>query len=170
MENKWKLQKLVSLGQEHITIKHMKINWGTAIILAFIGFIGFILYFVISASIDSKYKHDLVSQNYYEEELNYQDEIDWEQNAILNGVSPKIEYNYESINFVFPAETLYNDFEGYIIFYRPSNKDLDLKIPIQLTDSTMQVSKEKLVPGRYDIKVFWKNNNRKYAYKKSIVL
>ena len=50
----------------------MKINWGTGIILAFIGFIGFILYFVINASTDVKYRHDLVSQNYYEEELNYQ--------------------------------------------------------------------------------------------------
>lgn len=165
-----KLQKLVLLDQEPITTKTMKINWGTGIILAFIGFIGFILYFVISASTDSKYKHDLVSPNYYEEELNYQNEIDWEQNAILDKVVPRITLNTETIDFIFPTQKSVSDSKGYINFYRPSNKVLDLKIPINLKDSIIQISKEKLVEGRYDIKVFWTNNNRNYMYKKSILL
>ena len=71
----------------------MKLNWATGIILAFIGFIGFILYFVISASTNSKYRHDLVSPNYYEEELRYQNDIDQEEQAIAEGVSPKIIQN-----------------------------------------------------------------------------
>lgn len=148
----------------------MKINWGTGIILAFIGFIGFILYFVISASTDSKYKHDLVSQNYYEEELNYQDEIDWEHNAIIDKVIPRIKLNPETVDFIFADQKTVNDSKGYINFYRPSNKVLDLKIPVNLKDSIIQISKEKLVKGRYDIKVFWTINNRKYMYKKSILL
>ena len=101
----------------------MKINWGTGIILAFIGFIGFILYFVINASTDVKYRHDLVSPNYYEEELNYQHEIDGEQNAIADGFNPVIKLKPESLDFIFPTEKLTHDFEGYIIFYRPPTRN-----------------------------------------------
>ncbi len=148
----------------------MKINWGTGIILAFIGFIGFILYFVINASTDVKYRHDLVSQNYYEEELNYQNEIDGEQNAISDEFYPKIKLNSESLDFIFPSDKISDDFEGHIIFYRPSNKVLDIKIPIKLKDSIMNISKDNLVEGRYDIKIFWVNGGKNYGYKKSILL
>ena len=43
----------------------MKFNWGTGIVLAFIAFISFIMYFVISMNTNNKYDHDLVSENYY---------------------------------------------------------------------------------------------------------
>ena len=59
----------------------MKINWGTGIVLAFIGFIAFIMYFVISMNINKDYQHDLVTDDYYKEELEYQNDIDKEENA-----------------------------------------------------------------------------------------
>lgn len=148
----------------------MKLNWATAVVLAFIGFIGFILYFVISISVDSKYHHDLVSTNYYEDELNYQNEIDWEQNALSEKVIPGIKFSENTIDFIFPKDLIPSKSKGYIDFYRPSNKILDLKIPIHFKDTIIQISKEKLMPGRYDIKVFWETNNRNYLYKKSILL
>ena len=54
----------------------MRINWGTGIILAFIGFIGFILFFVVKMSMDDRANHDLVTEEYYKAELGYQKEID----------------------------------------------------------------------------------------------
>ena len=59
----------------------MKINWGTAIVLAFIGFISFIMYFVISMNFNDKYNHDLVTEDYYKEELGYQNDINKQSNA-----------------------------------------------------------------------------------------
>jgi hypothetical protein len=111
-----------------------------------------------------------VSPNYYEEELNYQHEIDGEQNAIADRFYPVIKLKSESLDFIFPTEKISDDFEGQIIFYRPSNKKLDLKLPIKLKDSKMNVSKDNLVPGRYDLKIFWVNGGKSYSYKKSILL
>ena len=38
----------------------MKFNWGTGVVLAFIGFISFIMYFVITYEYaDNKFDHDL---------------------------------------------------------------------------------------------------------------
>ncbi|MCK5400025.1 MAG: FixH family protein, partial [Flavobacteriaceae bacterium] len=50
----------------------MKMNWGTGIVIAFIGFIAFIMFFVITMSTNKKYEHDLVTEDYYKEELEYQ--------------------------------------------------------------------------------------------------
>ena len=47
----------------------MKFNWGTGIVLAFIGFISFIMYFVINMNTNDKYDHDLVTEDYYKQEL-----------------------------------------------------------------------------------------------------
>jgi hypothetical protein len=53
----------------------MKFNWGTGIVLAFIGFISFIMYFIIIMMTDNTYDHDLVTENYYKQELEFQNDI-----------------------------------------------------------------------------------------------
>lgn len=60
---------------------NMKLNWGTSIVVAFIAFVGFILYFVITMSVDKSYSHDLVTEKYYQKELQFQDDIDAQKNG-----------------------------------------------------------------------------------------
>jgi len=67
----------------------MKFNWGTGIVIAIIGFMSFILYFVITMSTDNTYSYDLVTDKYYQAELDYQQEINAEQNA--NALTEKIQ-------------------------------------------------------------------------------
>jgi len=59
----------------------MKINWGTGIVIAFIAFISFIMYFVVNMNVNKKYDHDLVTEDYYKKELEFQNDIDKETNA-----------------------------------------------------------------------------------------
>ena len=47
----------------------MKINWGTGIVIVIAAFISFIMYFVITMSTNNKYSYDLVTDNYYQQEL-----------------------------------------------------------------------------------------------------
>lgn len=54
----------------------IKISWPTAIIIAIASFVVFILSFVFKVTFLPKYDHHLVSEEYYNEELNYQEEID----------------------------------------------------------------------------------------------
>ena len=67
----------------------MKINWGTGIVLAFIGFITFILYFVFRMSTDDRANHDLVTEEYYKKELSYQQEIDASKMATEMNINTK---------------------------------------------------------------------------------
>ena len=59
----------------------MKINWGTAIVIAFALFISFILYFVYSVQSNSKYDNELVVEEYYKHDAHFGEELAKIQNA-----------------------------------------------------------------------------------------
>ena len=60
----------------------MKFTWGTGILLAILAFAGFIMYFFIITLVDKKYDHELVTENYYAQELDFQKNIDAEKQTL----------------------------------------------------------------------------------------
>ena len=146
----------------------MKINWGTGIVLAFIGFIGFILFFVVRMNMDDRANHDLVTDEYYKAELGYQKEIDAETNA--NNLSSKLQIHKipEGIMVEFPDELNPHKIKGTVSLYRPSNKHLDFDLPISLSNAHLLIPDKRLLDGRWDIKVSWKYEGEDYLHKESI--
>ena len=146
----------------------MKINWGTGIVLAFIAFIGFIMYFIITMNVSDKYDHDLVTEDYYAEELSYQNDIDK-----LNNAKDLIENVYyvktvDGLKINFPKDLDYKEITGKVFLYRPSNKQLDFETPISLSNPYLLIPDNRLVDGRWNIKIDWQNNGKSYLYKASI--
>ena len=146
----------------------MKINWGTGIVLAFIGFIGFILYFVIVASTDEEANHDLVTDEYYKEELAYQQEINAAENARKYASEFRFETSDEGLRIHLPEELRTQQLEGTLSLYRPSNKHLDFDLAISLSNSHLLIPDNRLLGGRWDIKIRWKYEEKDYLVKKSI--
>ena len=146
----------------------MKINWGTGIVLAFIGFIAFILFFVVKMSMDDRANHDLVTEEYYKAELKYQEEIDAESNA--NNLSTKLEIRKtpEGLLVQFPESMEKEKIKGKVSLYRPSNKHLDFDLPISLSNAHLLIPDKRLLDGRWDIKVTWEYLDKPYLFKKSI--
>jgi len=146
----------------------MKINWGIGIVLAFIGFISFILYFVIQMNTNEKYDHDLVTEDYYKEELEYQDDI----NSLVNANNLKENIAYEKTNegllIKFPKNLDINKITGKVFLYRPSNKQLDIETDISLSEPNLLIPDNRLVDGRWNIKIDWQYNGQTYLYKKEI--
>lgn len=79
----------------------MKINWGTAIVIAFGLFITFILYFVVKVQSDSKYDNDLVVEEYYKYDAKFGDEMERIQNAQDLASKPLITIVDEGVTIVF---------------------------------------------------------------------
>ena len=79
-----------------------KINWGVGIVITIVCFMGFIMFFVIKMSTDTKYDHDLVTEEYYKEELAYQDQIDAQQNSAHLAENIQVEVSAEGIQILFP--------------------------------------------------------------------
>nr|WP_298994770.1 FixH family protein [uncultured Polaribacter sp.] len=147
----------------------MKFNWGTGIVVTIIAFIAFIMYFVITMSTDNTYSHDLVTDKYYQEELNYQQEIDAEKNANSLKEKVTIEKNSKGLKINFPKYFNPKSIEGKVFLYRPSSKQLDFEIPISISKSYLLVPEQRLVDGRWNMKIFWKHKNTNYLIKKELV-
>lgn len=146
----------------------MKINWGTGIVIAFVAFISFILYFVVRMSTDYRANHDLVTEDYYKATLDYQQEIDAEKNA---NASAKLvmEKSSEGLLLNFPAKLNPEKIKGTVTFYRPSNKNLDFDVPISLSNTHLLIPDERLLAGRWDIKISWEYEGEMYLHKESVV-
>ena len=146
-----------------------KLNWGFGVVVAFVGFIGFILYFVITMSSNNKYSHDLVANDYYKRELNYQKDIEATKNAKKLKENIKIERVKEGLKIHFPKLLNVKSIKGKVFLYRPSNKQLDFETPIVISDSSYLLMPDKrLLDGRWNIIVDWTYNGQSYLFKKEI--
>ena len=146
----------------------MKVNWGTAMVIAMIAFIVFILTFVYRSAVMDEYQHELVSEDYYGDELHYQEEIDKINNASKLDVDLTMVRTAEGLAFRFPEDLEPEKISGTISLQRPSNKSLDLKMPIELTGSDFLIPDQSLASGKYVVVVDWKHENSEYMFKDEI--
>ncbi|MBT8375508.1 MAG: cytochrome C oxidase Cbb3 [Winogradskyella sp.] len=146
----------------------MKVNWGTSIVIAIIAFIGFILFFVIKMSTNSKYDHDLVTEDYYQQELLYQTDIDKETNSRNLKEDVRITQLSEGIDITFPKNLDISLIKGKVFLYRPSNKQLDFEIPISLSNHNLLIPDNRLLDGRWNIKIDWSYKENNYLFKKEL--
>lgn len=146
----------------------MKINWGTGIVISFAAFIGFILFFVIRMSMDHHANHDLVTEEYYRAELGYQKEIDAENNTNKNAVKLELIQTAEGLLLQFPKRLDFNKIKGNIFLYRPSNKQLDFDLDLNLSNTHLLIPDKRLLDGRWDIKVLWEYEGEAYLHKERL--
>ncbi len=146
----------------------MKINWGTGIVLAFVAFISFIMYFVVNMNVQDKYDHDLVTDTYYEEELKYQSNIDKERNALKLKENVRVQQTKAGVEIHFPETIDHKKIKGNVFLYRPSNRQFDFEISISLSHHTLLIPDNRLLDGRWNIKVDWNDGDTKYLFKEEI--
>lgn len=147
----------------------MKLNWGTSIVVAFIAFIVFILYFVVNMIVNDKYDHDLVTEEYYKAELEYQQDIDKQNNSKTLSKNITYKRTNEGLMVYFPEDLQPEKITGKLFLYRPSNKQLDFETTLSLSKSHLLIPDNRLVDGRWNIKIDWQYNGKSYLFKKDIV-
>ncbi|MGA9269872.1 MAG: FixH family protein [Lutimonas sp.] len=146
----------------------MKVNWGTAVVIAMITFIVFILTFVYRSAVMDEYQHELVSEDYYKDELHYQEEIDKVNNASKLDVNLTLIRTSDGLTLRFPEGMQPSSISGSIYLQRPSNKSLDLRIPFELTELDLLIPDKDLASGKYLVVVDWKHENSEYMFKDEI--
>ena len=147
----------------------IKFNWGHGIVLGIIGFISFILFFVVQMLSSKDYDHHLVTANYYEKEMYYQNEIDAIENyAQMSGSieGQSIDTGYQ---LKFPERYSGKKLNGTVFLYRPSNQSLDFDMPLTLSESShLLIPSTGLVDGRWNIKITWEDDGIAYQYEEKI--
>ncbi len=140
-------------------------DWGKGILLTIIGFVALIMTLVvISVRMDGI---ELVTENYYQAEINYQDRIDQESSALR--LDRKV-ITYHSIdkNLVLdlPDGTI-----GKLQLFRPSDATLDREIAVNVLDSSRtSVSLNDLKPGYWKVQLSWTEAGKNYYEEKKITL
>lgn len=142
----------------------MKLNWGTGVAIALISFIIFIAqYFVRTLYFPEKYNHELVTENYYGQELAYQKMVKTEEKTNSEGMQVDIAYEKgEGITFFFPEIISEKQVTGIVKMYRPNNETADFELPIKLVDNQMNIPNEKLLSGRWNIILEYIIDNQEY--------
>lgn len=148
----------------------MKINWGTGIVIAIALFMAFILYFVINVQMYSKYDNELVVEEYYKNDAKFGEEMIRVKNAQDLKQKPLIINDSKGITIVFPESFIPNNITGKVSFYRSSNKKFDFVVPIKLLNSSLNISKNKLLGGRWEINMEWQYEDKKYLTKETIYI
>lgn len=143
-------------------------NWGTGITI-FIVF--FLLMNVVVIIFAFSQKVDLVTPNYYEKELKYQDEIDAQQKTLDMTEKINVEYQSEALVIQLPNKFSVKELEGIILLYRPSDSSKDIKIALHPDSTgTQLVPTAGLRKGFWKVKINWSSENASYADEKSIFI
>src|SRR5579863_2200954 len=135
-------------------------NWGNKLLLVFIGFAALMLTMVYRCV---RTPVELVTQEYYQDELAYQHVIDGRLRA--NALSRKVEISQQpgKILIAFPPELKKARISGYVLFYCPSDQSRDRHFSLQETgmDET-SIDIASVVAGHYIIKINWRTADNQY--------
>lgn len=147
----------------------MKFNWGTGIVIGMAAFMIFILQYVIRVQIDEKYDNELVTDQYYQKEVEINANRLKQENANkLDNL--RIETTENGIVIYFPNEFKPNEIKGTISLYRPSNQSFDQTIPLELSSNHLLIPNSKLVGGRWDISIDFTYQSTSYLKQQTLVL
>lgn len=145
-----------------------KINWGMGI---FISYALFMVLVILTAVYFINQDVNLVTDDYYQQEIRYQDQIDKIQrtNSLLE--KPAINFDGAGVNLSFPKSLIEKNVTGKIHFYRPSNPKLDFDIPLSLnSDGSQIISTKKFAAGFWRLKLNWTMEGNEYYNEKEIIL
>ena len=146
----------------------MKISWGTGIV---IGIVVFVTLSVTMTIIFMTQDVNLVTDKYYENSLQYQNEIDNQARTLALNEEIEIRFNGQAINILFPSSYLNNKISGELFFYRPSDPSLDFKIPLMLNEDGRQIiPTERISKGFWRLKLSWMMNEEGYYNERVITI
>ena len=145
----------------------MKLNWGYKIAMVYLLFVAGIIYLVVQAS---RQNIDLVTENYYAEEIQYQQRIDEKNNAQLLSAPLDINVQHGVLTVSFPQEFSQKKLTGEVTLYCPSDAKKDLSRNLQTEDNKMKISLPEQNQGFHQLKVKWESEGVKYYFEKNLML
>lgn len=137
-------------------------NWGTGIALTIVIFIAMMISLV---AYSFRQELNLVTKNYYEEEIKYQRQIEKIKNT--NRLRERPELVYQSTDRIlsvkFPQAMRSKSISGQIYLYRPSDSRLDKAFPIAIDEIGNQfVNLSALAKGSWTVKLQWNDLEHDY--------
>ncbi|HET6225561.1 MAG TPA: FixH family protein [Bacteroidia bacterium] len=144
----------------------MRINWGIKITVLYLGFVALIITLV---SMAARQNVDLVSKDYYEQELKFQQKLDKINRSKALSEALTWELKNKTLLLKIPKQFREKKVEGSIYFFRPSDASLDMNIAlVPDTSSVIPVRINQLKKGLYKMQINWQSDKVEY-YNEGII-
>ena len=137
------------------------LNWGHGLMIALGCFILFILSLIFIFPM-GKQNAEMISNNYYEEELEYQDIIDAKNNAAKLEKTPTYKATSEGILITFPETIKVDENIANFVLFRTEDSNLDVKKEVTLQHNLFLIPAKVISKGSYTLKLKWKENKKPY--------
>jgi len=140
-------------------------NWGYKILVVFTVFVAGILFLVYKSS---NQKMDLVTTDYYEKELKYQQKIDAMGKVSQLTDTVKYALSGGQLHIEFPKDFLGKTITGDLVLYCPSDEDRDVKQAFSVLDHPVSVPVQSLKRMEYQMQLSWKVGSNTYYLEKML--
>jgi len=145
----------------------MKFNWGWGIAVLYCSFAVLIGVLVVSSN---RQKFDLVSNDYYGEEIAYQKIIEGGKNQASLSVPIAVQTNDAFVTIAFPPEFKDKGITGKVDFYCPINSEWDYSMKIGENGYSLNVDRKKLRNTKYTVKINCTVDGKNYYQESDITL
>ncbi len=144
-----------------------KLNWGWGVTALYLGFVALIIALVVGSM---RQDFDLVSDDYYQQELDYQNVLDAGKNQAELSKPATIHANETSVTIDFPEEFKEELINGNVHFYSPIEDAWDKQIAMNGVQGSFKVPRSELQKTKYKIKLQWEARGKKYYQESDITL
>ena len=136
--------------------------------IAFIAFAGLLSYMAYRCM---KMPVNLVTAEYYKDELTYQDVIDATKNAnALSGKATLVQ-NASNVLLQLPGEMREKQLTGSVFFYCASNIANDRKVALSTDGQAKQeINIKQFSKGLYTVKIEWSDHDKHYYAEEPFVI
>lgn len=125
-------------------------NWGWKIAIGYTAFALFILYLVYRTT---GVEFELVTPDYYAQELAYQGQIDKRKTALTSGLDLEVLIQDGQVLVQFSQSPGEIEATGDLLFFRPSDSGLDRKFQWEMDESgAMTIGRDAFERGQYVFK------------------
>jgi len=142
--------------------------WPLGILAAFaLFFCGLTTVIVIA----STHHESMVNENYYEQELTFQDQINGAARAQKNGAAVATDAASGKVVITVPAMQLAQKLAGTIELYRPADPKLDQTLPLApRVDGTQTLDVSRLAAGHWLVRVKWTAGGESFFLEQKITV
>jgi len=147
----------------------MKFNWGTGLIIFFTIFIGTLAFIVYKST---TYDNSLVVDDYYEQDIKYQEHYDKLQNTTDPATKVNVEYRQGDTSIIlnFPGDST-TTIIGKLVLYNPISKNSDLFFDIKTNEKLQfDIPVANLSPGKWKAKIDWQIDRKAFYQEETLII
>jgi hypothetical protein len=143
----------------------MKISWGTSIVLVMTAFAIMMATFMFRAY---QAQEELVTDNYYEQEIRYQQQIDKLDNVSKLGGALTMDVSGDDLVITFPEAVKDQRITGELYLQRPSDARADDRINFTVVNGELIVPMAHRMKGLYHAKMEWSIGDQEFLSQQRI--